>query len=940
MKVGRLAWKVLKLLVLLALTAAALAIVAAVFWTQIKEWIYSEWFLGNDTPHYIHHVVYHLKHLRFPVNAWDHQCFYAVPRIVDLAWLQNTMTALLAKAIGLYEALKIYPMISFGLGALFSYLLFWELSGSILLSLGMAISLVLSQGYYEALFSSGVVLSAIAQMFTPAQLYFLVRFLKGGGYRNVLLAAVMSALGLASHGALGMFFGFIPAFIFVLFSNRETESLISKKTIFNAFVFGAATLCVGALVVWPFLLLSLQGGWSGTHWIGKEAVFDPGTIKMMIDHTDQGVIYGLIVAIPLGLIFWLARRGRFVKTVRPVLVLLVLYFLWMLTYTVGGNRMYAFMFPWRLFWLFPILVGGLAAALLAPLSIYKARNLILSGLKFLVFGLLKVGVLGAILLAPVISISAANIDNLVPNFMEMVEVPQKWETLDIADRYREFHGDKLELIDLEETNVRLWAHGHDIDLYWAPLSDMPLSEGYGHPFNYWGRLFQGWFYGVMSYVNWESKEIPREMAEQQSLWYIDWHGIKYIVAWKGWGEFDIAGRFYTEPPPPYIKKSKTYEGNRTTFVVAPEYTSPLIAGVDVPVIGFVGSGDGYMSFVQDIAMLNLNTSYVIPVKLSESIASIPSDRLALVDALVIYEFEKGFSFLYGRGWNKVLNFAKNGGKVWIETGGNSIERESPRLPAVFPITANQYGPLGEEWQPGGKLAKEIDFPSLGKLVWRDTPWKLSYTSPEAVKEGAEILLTQKDHPIAVVQNIGEGRVLWTGANSWYRPEEFRQKGKGMKEVRFIELFMEELFEGLEPSRPPQPQVERSTPEHVRVRGEGFSGVAFKDYHWPGWGAVVEAGGKRRKVPIFTAGPVLMYVPIPKDMRTGEIKVSIDYHGDPFYWLCFFVSAASLLMVFLYLIFGDRILGRFGLEGLAQRVEAIKVRGIREQIAGWREAEED
>lgn len=599
--------------------------------------------------------------------------------------------------------------------------------------------------------------------------------------------------------------------------------------------------------------------------------------------------------------------------------------------------MYEFMFPWRLFWLFPILLGGLAGALLAPLSIYKARNLILSTLKFLGFGLVKVAILGVILIAPVISISSGNIDNLVPNFMTMVEVPQEWKTLDIAKYYREFHGDTLELIDLDETNVRLWAHGHEIDLYWAPISDMPLSEGYGHPFNYWSRLFEGWFYGVVSYPHWEDQVIPRDMAEQQSLFFIDWYGVKYMVAWKGWGEFDIAHRFYEDPLPNYLEDRKTYEGVQSVFVISPDYTSPLIAGADVPVVGFVGSGDGYMSFVQDIAMLNLNTSYMIPVKLSESISGISSKKLALVDALVIYDFKKGGLF-YGRGWDKVLNFVRNGGKVWIEGGGDSGEKENPRLPAVFPVTASQYGPLDEDWQPGGKLAKEIDFASLEKLVWRDTPWKLSYASSEVVKEGAEVLLTQKDHPIAVVQDIGAGKVLWTGANFWYRPEEFRKNG--MKEVRFVELFLEELFGELEKVRIEQPYVARETPEHVRVAGEGFSGVVFKDNHWPGWGATVEASGEKRKVPIFTAGPVLMYVPVPKDMRTGEIKVSIDYHGDPFYWLCFFASAASLLVVVLYLIFGDRILGRFALSKITAHLGEIKIGRIRTTISGWWEKEEE
>ena len=46
------------------------------------------------------------------------------------------------------------------------------------MSLGLAISFVLGSGYYNALFSGGVALSAMSQMFLPAHFYFLVRFVK------------------------------------------------------------------------------------------------------------------------------------------------------------------------------------------------------------------------------------------------------------------------------------------------------------------------------------------------------------------------------------------------------------------------------------------------------------------------------------------------------------------------------------------------------------------------------------------------------------------------------------------------------------------------------------------------------------------------------------------------------------------------------------------
>jgi len=923
MRIGSLTWKTFKLLIFLVLTMTALMVLALVFWTQVKEWIYEVRFRGNDTPQFIYYVSYYLKYSHLPVNAWDYFWFNGAPRTIDTAWLHHTLASLVAGAIGVYKTVKIYPIIFFGLGALFVYLLFYELSRSILLSLGMAVSFVLGQGYYSALFGTGVFLSAISQMFLPAQLYFLVRFLKRGGYRNLLLGSLMSVLGLASHGYVMMFFGFIPAFVFVLFSNRETNSLISEKTIFNAFVFAVATLTVGAYVVWPFLEVALRhGGFTSSFW--GEVRSSPETFKNMSAFTDQGIIYGFIASVPIASAFWLIRK-RLDRVVRPILVVLIIYLLWMATYTFTGSPMIGTMFPGRIFWMWPLLLGCLTAALLAPLSEYQAQKWSLKAAKFFGFGLIKLAVFSAIIFSPVLHFYDFN------NFLTQIEKPQKWETFDIVEKRQMKYKYLLDMVDPNDTNYRLRTRNYGINLNWFHISKIPLSEGYAHVRTRRAGLWQSWFFTVLGYLNWEKQQIPRDMAKQQALFLLDWYGVKYMEAVKGEGKWDVAPHFYENPP--YIERSKVYENDRSVFVLSPEYISPIVSSVNVPVVGFVGSEESYIYFLRDIAMLNLNTAYVIPVKLSNSISGISLDKLALVDALVIYDFKKGNPLFYRSGWDKVLNFVKNGGQVWIETGGDSVEKESVSLPAAFPITASKYGPLDKDWYPGGELASKIDFSSLGPLVFQDTPWRASYASPEEVKPEARILLTQKGYPVAVAQQVGKGRILWTGLNFWYRPEEFRHQGKGMNEAGVVKLFWEELFGEL-PQRKVQSQVERSEPEHIEVVGQGFSGVVFKENNWPGWKAVVDAGGKKRGVPIFTAGPELMYIPVPKDMRTGEIKVLIDYHGDPFYWFCFFISLVSFLLVVLYLVLGDFILKRFAPK------KVLHPEGIKMRISGWWEREEE
>ncbi|MFC1727321.1 hypothetical protein ACFL0Y_02240 [Patescibacteria group bacterium] len=924
-KIQRFSWWLIKASATLILTLLALLVLAAFFWTKAKIWLVGESFMGNDTGNYIHYVIYYLKNPHFPINAWDHLWHNGVPRMIDLTWIHFTLNSLLAKTIGVFRAVKIYPLIFLGSGAFFVYLLFYELSRSVLISLGLAISFVLGQGYYAPLYEGGVVLSSISQMFLPAQLYFLARFAKRGGYRNLILGALTSILGLGTHGLMMMFFGFIPAFIFVLFTNRESNSLISKRTMVIAFIFAAVTLITGAVFVLPSLLHAVQGG-STIQFIGEKQN-NPETLKTMFSMNDPGIAYGYVAAVVIAGIFWLFKKKP-EQVVRPALIILLIYALFMISYTFGGNPLFGVLFPGRFYWVWSLVVGVLASALLAPLSKYKAKKFLLKVSQFLGFGMIKVVIFGLIIFNPIISFGVFSPET-VYRFTDQLKF-EGLEDIDVFEEVQRRLKGIVEQIDINDDKVRFWTHDQSISIMWVAVSNMPLSEGYAHIWTYYSRLWEGWFYGVMSGPNWESQEVPREMAKQQGLFFIDWYGIKYLTGDRSVGEWGIAGHFL-ESPPYIIKESKVGESLKSVFTVSPDYTSPLVSAVKAPVLGFVGDDEAYMTFLKDLAMLNLNTSYLIPVKVSETIGKISAGKLSFLDGLVIYDFKKG-GLSYGSGWRKINNFVKEGGRVWIEGGGNSGERESDSLPEVFPITSSQYGPLEQEWQPGGELVDQVDFSTLKPLAFRDTIWQVSYAPEGTVKSGAKVLLSQKNYPVAVEQNIGQGKVIWTGVNFWYRPEEYRQNG--MNEIVFVELLLDRLFDGLSPNRIGS-KVERPSPEHIVLTGQDFSGVTVKENHWQGWKAMIEANGKKKKIPVFTAGPEMMYVPVPQDLRSGEIKVMIDYKGELAYWLYGLVSLISFFVVIMVLFFGKFLTRRFRF--LSKDSGSYK--NIKMKIGGWWDSDE-
>ena len=110
-------WKIVRTFGIVILSLVAFAIIGVVLFTQVKSWIYTPSFVGNDIPQYIHFVFYYSKNLHLPFNAWDYFWHNGAPRIVDTSWLHYTLVAVLFKV---YRYLSSSKIISG------SYLFYWS----------------------------------------------------------------------------------------------------------------------------------------------------------------------------------------------------------------------------------------------------------------------------------------------------------------------------------------------------------------------------------------------------------------------------------------------------------------------------------------------------------------------------------------------------------------------------------------------------------------------------------------------------------------------------------------------------------------------------------------------------------------------------------------------------------------------------------------------
>jgi len=317
----------------------------------------------------------------------------------------------------------------------------------------------------------------------------------------------------------------------------------------------------------------------------------------------------------------------------------------------------------------------------------------------------------------------------------------------------------------------------------------------------------------------------------------------------------------------------------------------VVVATQGPVLGFVGSNDAYRFFVKSLAALSLNTAYLIPVHLGEGLVTLSEAELAVVEGVVLADFKGGWGAQVG--WDRLASFVAGGGWTWIETGGGEYLREAENLPVVFPVRSLKYEPFESVWQPSGILEEEVDWSQMGPFTYRNEAWKISYPPKGQLVAGAQVLLAQNKRPIVVQSGLGEGKVVWSGLNIFYRPDEFRQQ---TEEVRLIRQILKKITP-LEQVGWPVAESKRLSPEEAVVKGEGFRGVVLKDNYMAGWRATING----KNAPILEAGPSMMYIPVSDDFANQLVEVRVFYQGDWWHWLAFGVTILSTFLALLLLV---------------------------------------
>ncbi|MCL4382170.1 MAG: hypothetical protein M1575_03085 [Patescibacteria group bacterium] len=851
--------------------------------------------------------------LKIPPLSWKYIWYGGSPSVFDNAWLHFYLTLPLTNFLSVIDASRIYLTLTMVAQALFSYLLFFEISGSILVSAALTFGLISSVDFYIGLFDGGTATFTATRMFLPLTLWLLLKYFNSKKKKFLLLAGLMVGLSALGHAGSFLILSLAPAALFLITRIDETK-LISFSRRKEMVIFVATSFFIGLVTLYPIVYLMLDYKKNGVAWaqVGFETKIQSDAIIGLFSSANP-YLWGLFFLFGVLLVFKRKLKEAF-KALPFLTILIYISFSCFLLF-IGRHPLSQALGPGRFWWISSLAIAGLIAVF------WRIIFPKIEGQSW--FSKSKGVFLTLIIFMPIF------LSLTLPSFKKNFEDHLSQNGYPSNAMPAAIRGDKEEVkkvmvppwLDTETKDYRYYEITPGIQTWWNSVFSLPLIKGY---YGIMTSKVNDWIYWVDQTILGEYVwhfNISEVIAKQHALFLIDWYAIRYLDIYG----LPLADYLKNDPGVVEFEAVLNKENSEPLYPMKffDNLTSPIIKATNVPSVLLVGSTVAYDTFLKLLATENLNSRYLVPIHGPEYIEDLAKMNLDDFDAIILYSYqyknEKDFNVRPRASWKKIEDWVKKGGKLFIETGGEVIESDSSllsfkkldQLPAVFPIEKTKRENLGGNWALSfgdSPMIKGIDFSQFSKLAYEEAPWKLSYASGD-LRSWAKPVLSQGDKIILAQGKLGNGQVIWSGLNLPYHFIYYlnTEEAKFFKNLlsEMVPLQKEEDLNGV--------NVQRSDNEHVQVSGKGFRGVLFKENYWEGWGSKLLLP-KKADLSVYRAGPYFMYVRVPEG-TTGDLKVNITYNGNKIGWVLFILSFLTILWTIIYFFLEEKIIKRRQMKNL-------------------------
>lgn len=384
----------------------------------------------------------------------------------------------------------------------------------------------------------------------------------------------------------------------------------------------------------------------------------------------------------------------------------------------------------------------------------------------------------------------------------------------------------------------------------------------------------------------------------------DWWAIKIFIA-PDKTEAGIKNKFNGREEK-YVYLGREYGSDYFEF----SESAPIMSSTSAPTVLVISKERiNYDSVFRALAQTNLNSRVIIPVRFTHPLDKIDPEELNKFDLVFLY----GYEIQNPKSVKKLKKYVEEGGGLFIET--NKFIDEERIFSDILPVSGISNTEYGKQWQLtkgslGKKVLEDIDLGGFGPAIFDKSPWGVGVA--EDINDKAEVFLLEAGKPILVGQDIGKGRVVWSGMNLPYHIDTYKTSIEAdmLGEIFFWAMnrrpTKSELINGTYSENGDTLQFETDTyqvklpnpEEWIVTLKDPAQGVLFKESYFVDWTARVKEGGKWKKAEIYKAGPDFMYIPL-KGISASEVV--FDFQRSFAEKFAFVLSIITLVLLVIYAI---------------------------------------
>lgn len=819
--------------------------------------------VGGDYYNALTYLIYVIKYAPNPTAGWLPFWNEGVPIIGGYPIYIFYLLKPFANGTDLFVLMNRFSHFFLSLFFISSLALFWQVSKNWVLSVGLVFALASTRASYLQLTSGGYIISASIQWYLPLVLFFIYRFADTKRLIYLTAASIFCGLSLIHHAPSAYLMVFVPSTLALLLSPLKM-SLKSKIKYFSFFLI--VSTAIGAVGLYTLLLQTLTG--SGTGKCVDQECWGNYPVHLTRWLNPIALVLSGTLLIPT-VILILFKKTKNISYLLPALVGVLFCLLYAtLAYLKLIDGITNVLFPIRIFWVFYLFTLTFAA------SIFYLFTKYLKIFLYIPATVITIAIFSYFQRFPV------DIPRIAPNTIPS-EVPNyaipKFQKEPLSDVFPDWvlKSDKNFRFDITDSGLNQWYY---------LVSEIPSTRGYSnHPL---GNHKDWQYFLEVTTRSFDTKKDDKELTTNRTKFLLDAYGVGLVENSRAsYPDFLLADEA--------LFNQKRATTDRQWYKLNPDVATPIVAAVSSPKFLFVGDDTSYNYFLRAIAMTNLNSKVLIPIKGPDKIKGITKDDLEGVKTVILYNYQDSEENL------KTLDqFVASGGNIYIDSASPKINE---KLPKNFPARKIAKSSLQGEKLEGNKnsqILKGIKTENFSTFTFKGQPWTTSFLtesdlepwSKPVIKNSYQILLTEGEYQ--------KGKIIWGGLNLPYHIVD----NNNLEEAKLLNNILTSLAKT--ESSTPQIQVKRERPENIVFQTKDASGIYFKENYHSGWQANIEG----TKTKVYKAGLDFMYVKIPDNLKS-QASGTLTFKGNITTRFLYYLSIGTLVFAIIFL-FLQKLIIRF------------------------------